>query len=285
QGQPRQRRPEAAGPGFQDVSVAVQGKHECRRNREEQKRERETVGATGVGEQGRQHEHGGKQAAGHPRQPSPSARTFLYAQRRHLQNERRSMAAASLTWLGHASFRLDSPNGKRVYVDPWLDNPKCPESERDPERCDVIGVTHGHSDHLGSVVAITHKIGPVPIVAQVELKGWLKGQGAQTDEVPGPNKGGTVEAEGIRFTLTNAFHSSSADDGTYLGEAAGIVIELEDGKKVYFAGDSCVFGDVDLIGRIYSPDLAVLPIGGHFTMDPREAAVACELLGVKRVVP
>src|SRR6266566_3073484 len=131
----------------------------------------------------------------------------------------RSMATASLTWLGHASFRLDSPNGKRVYVDPWLDNPKCPESERDPERCDVIAVTHGHSDHLGSVVAITQKLGPVPIVAQVELKGWLKEQGAQTDDVPGPNKGGTVEAEGIKFTLTNAFHSSSADDGTYLGEA------------------------------------------------------------------
>src|SRR6266550_5637487 len=177
-------------------------------------------------------------------------------------NERRSMVATSLTWLGHASFRLDSPCGKRVYVDPWLDNPKCPESERDPERCDVIAVTHGHSDHLGSVVAITQKVGAVPIVAQVELKGWLRARGAQTDDVPGPNKGGTVEAEGIKFTLTNAFHSSSADDGTYLGEAAGIVIELEDGKKIYFAGDTCVFGDMQLIGRIYSPDLAVLPIGG-----------------------
>jgi len=134
-------------------------------------------------------------------------------------------------------------------------------------------------------IPITEKFGLVPIVAQVELKGWLKGQGAQTDDLPGPNKGGTVTAEGIKFTLTNAFHSSSADDGTYLGEAAGIVIELEDGKKIYFAGDTCVFGDMQLIGRIYAPDLAVLPIGGHFTMDPREAAVACELLGVKRVVP
>ena len=179
------------------------------------------------------------------------------------------MAAASLTWLGHASFRLDSPGGKRIYVDPWFDNPKCPANEKDPERCDVIAVTHGHSDHLGSVVAITEKLGSVPIVAQVELKGWLQGQGAQTDDLPGPNKGGTVAVEGIKFTLTNAFHSSSADDGTYLGEAAGIVIELEDGKKIYFAGDTCVFGDMQLIGRIYSPDVAVLPIGGHFTMDPR----------------
>jgi L-ascorbate metabolism protein UlaG (beta-lactamase superfamily) len=105
------------------------------------------------------------------------------------------------------------------------------------------------------------------------------------DELPGPNKGGTVEAEGIKFTLTNAFHSSASDDGEYLGEPAGVVIELENGTKVYFAGDTCVFGDMQLIGRLYSPDVAVLPIGGHFTMDPREAAVALELLGTKRCVP
>jgi L-ascorbate metabolism protein UlaG (beta-lactamase superfamily) len=195
------------------------------------------------------------------------------------------MADGSLTWLGHASFRLDTPGGKRIYVDPWFDNPKCPESEKDPDRCDAIAVTHGHSDHTGDVVEISKKLGPLPIVAMVELKGWLKGKGAQTDEVPGPNKGGTVEAAGVKFTLTNAFHSSSSDDGDYLGEAAGIVVELEDGKKVYFAGDTCAFSDMQLIGRLHSPDLSVLPIGGHFTMGPREAALACELLGASRVVP
>jgi L-ascorbate metabolism protein UlaG (beta-lactamase superfamily) len=195
------------------------------------------------------------------------------------------MADATLTWLGHASFRLDTPGGKRVYVDPWLDNPKCPDSEKDPDRCDVIAVTHGHGDHHGSVVDITKKHGPVPIVAMVELKSFLKDKGANTDDIPGSNKGGTVEVEGLKFTLVNAFHSSASDDGDYLGEAAGVVVELEDGKKIYFAGDTCVFGDMQLIARIYSPDLAVLPIGGHFTMDPREAGVACELLGAKRVVP
>jgi L-ascorbate metabolism protein UlaG (beta-lactamase superfamily) len=195
------------------------------------------------------------------------------------------MADASLTWLGHASFRLDSGGGKRVYIDPWFDNPKCPESEKDPERCDVIAITHGHGDHVGSTVELSKKFGPLPVVAMVELKGWLKQQGAEVDDLPGPNKGGTVEAEGLKFTLTNAFHSSAADDGTYVGEAAGLVVELEDGKTIYFAGDTCVFGDMQLIGRIYSPDLAVLPIGGHFTMDPREAAVACELLGAQRVLP
>ena len=194
------------------------------------------------------------------------------------------MADASLTWLGHAAFRLDTADEKRLYIDPWLDNPQCPDAEKEPERCDAIAVTHGHSDHVGGTVDLSKKFGPLPIVAMVELKGWLKEKGAQTDDMPGPNKGGTVEAAGVRFTVTNAFHSSATDDGTYAGEAAGLVADLG-GTTVYFAGDTCVFGDMQLIGRIYSPDVAVLPIGGHFTMDPREAGVACELLGVNRVVP
>ena len=103
-----------------------------------------------------------------------------------------------------------------------------------------------------------------------------------------PNKGGTVAIDGVAVTLTDANHSSSSyADGTfqYLGEAAGLVVELEDGFRIYFAGDTNVFGDMSLIGRIYAPDLAVLPIGDHFTMGPREAAVALELLGVARCVP
>src|SRR5438477_13094126 len=194
------------------------------------------------------------------------------------------MPDVPVTWLGHASFRLDSPNGKRVYVDPWLGNPKCPDSEQEPERIDVIALTHGHSDHVGETVALSQKFSP-EVVALVELKGWLGQQGANVGETPGPNKGGTVEAAGIHFTLVNAFHSSSSNDGDYLGEAAGIVVQLEDDTSIYFAGDTCVFGDMQLIGRIYQPDLAVLPIGGHFTMDPNEAAVALELLGTKRCVP
>jgi L-ascorbate metabolism protein UlaG (beta-lactamase superfamily) len=195
------------------------------------------------------------------------------------------MADGSLTWLGHGTFRLDSPGGKRIYVDPFLANPKCPENEKEPERVDMIAITHGHSDHVGSAVDLLKKFGPIPVISMIEIKDWLAGQGAQMDELPGSNKGGTVEYDGIKFTLTHAFHSSSGNDLTYLGEAAGIVVELEDGKKVYFAGDTTVFGDMQLIGRIYSPDVAVLPIGGHFTMDPKEAAVAIELLGVDRIVP
>jgi L-ascorbate metabolism protein UlaG (beta-lactamase superfamily) len=194
------------------------------------------------------------------------------------------MADTALTWLGHASFRVDSPGGKRIYVDPWLDNPKCPDSEKEPERIDLIALTHGHSDHVGETVELWKKHKPA-VVAMVELRGWLADQGLDQNMAHAPNKGGTVEVEGIKITLTHAQHSSSADDGTYTGEAAGLVIELENGTKIYFAGDTNAFGDMQLIGRLYEPDLAVLPIGDHFTMGPKEAALSLELLGVKRCVP
>ncbi len=190
-----------------------------------------------------------------------------------------------LTWLGHASFRLDSPGGKRIYVDPWLtENPRCPDSEKQPERVDLIAVTHGHTDHIGDVVALWKRFEP-PVIALVELRRWLSEQGLPAETAQGPNKGGTAHVDGIKVTLTDANHSSSSPDGQYAGEPAGIVLELEDGYTIYFAGDTNVFASMQLIGRIYEPDVAVLPIGDHFTMGPREAAVALELLGVKRCVP
>ncbi len=190
-----------------------------------------------------------------------------------------------LTWLGHASFRLDSPGGKRIYVDPWLSGPTCPDAEREPERIDLIVVTHGHGDHVGDTVELWQKFKP-PVIALVELRKWLAEQGVEAQDLShAPNKGGTVTVEGVKVTLTDANHSSSVEDGTYTGEPAGIVLELEDGFTIYFAGDTNVFMSMQLIGRIYEPDVAVLPIGDHFTMGPREATVALELLGVKRCVP
>jgi L-ascorbate metabolism protein UlaG (beta-lactamase superfamily) len=191
-----------------------------------------------------------------------------------------------LTWLGHAAFRLDSNRGKRIYVDPFLTgNPKCPEAEQTPERVDLIALTHGHIDHVGDTVDLAKRFG-CPVVALVELRDWLTMKhGLPEADEHSPNKGGTVTLDGISITLTDANHSSSWVDLTYLGEPAGLVIELEDGFKLYFAGDTNAFGDMALIRRIYEPDVAVLPIGGHFTMAPREAAVALELLGVKRCVP
>src|SRR5207253_2835877 len=179
------------------------------------------------------------------------------------------MPDVQLTWLGHAAFRFDTPGGRRVYIDPWLGNPKCPDGEQEPERVDLIALTHGHSDHVGNTLDLASKHG-CPVVALVELRGWLSGQGLEENMAHAPNKGGTVDVDGIKITLTDAHHSSSADDGTYLGEPAGLVIEVENGTKVYFAGDTNAFMDMQLIGRIYAPDVAVLPIGDHFTMRPRE---------------
>jgi L-ascorbate metabolism protein UlaG (beta-lactamase superfamily) len=194
------------------------------------------------------------------------------------------MSDTTLTWLGHSAFRLDSATGKRIYIDPFLNgNPKCPASEQTPERVDIVALTHGHGDHVGDTIELAKKHG-CGVVALVELAAWLGRQGLDKEKVHGPNKGGTVGVDGISFSLTNAFHSSTTSDGTYAGEPAGVVVKA-DGKSIYFAGDTCAFGDMQLIRRIHEPDLVVIPIGDYFTMGPKEAAVAVELLGAKRVVP
>jgi L-ascorbate metabolism protein UlaG (beta-lactamase superfamily) len=194
----------------------------------------------------------------------------------------------TLTWLGHAAFRLDTEAGTRVYLDPFLTgNPSCPEDEREPERCDLVVLTHGHSDHVGDTLAVAGRFS-CPVVAQVELRGWLATQGLDDDMSQSPNKGGTVRFGDVRITLTDANHSSSAttdDTIVYLGESCGVVLRLDDGPTLYFAGDTNVFGDMALIRRLYAPDVAVLPIGDHFTMGPEAAAVAAELVGAPRVVP
>ncbi|MFL5953520.1 MAG: metal-dependent hydrolase [Gaiellaceae bacterium] len=190
---------------------------------------------------------------------------------------------ATLTWLGHASFRLDTDGGRRIYVDPWVNGPTCPDAEKNPERADVIVVTHGHGDHSSDVVELQKKLG-CKVTGMVELMAWFGSNGLSDDDLVPFNKGGTIEIDGVRFSMTNAFHSSSAPDGTYAGEPAGIVVRA-DGKSIYFAGDTCVFGDMQLIARLYEPDVAVLPIGDHFTMGPEQAALALELLGNPRCVP
>jgi L-ascorbate metabolism protein UlaG (beta-lactamase superfamily) len=199
-------------------------------------------------------------------------------------------ADITLTWLGHATVRIGTPAGKHVLVDPWLaGNPKCPRSFYDVSS-DAILITHGHGDHAGDAVAAIGRCAG-RVVGIVELCMWLADEGVPDSKMVGMNKGGTVALEeaGVTVTMTDARHSSSLDDGTgkplYLGEAAGFVVGFSDGRKVYIAGDTCLFGDMEWIGKLYQPEAAILPIGDFYTMDPRAAAYACQLLGVRTVVP
>ena len=190
-----------------------------------------------------------------------------------------------LTWFGHATFRLETPGGKRIMIDPWMTgNPKCPQALQDPGDVDLILVSHGHSDHTTDVARLAKEKG-APVLCMMELGAVFGSQGVEN--AVGFNKGGSHTAEGITVTLVDAHHSSSVEGDSgpiYTGEPAGMIIKLENGYTIYFAGDTCVFGDMALIGELYSPDLAMLPIGDFFTMGPFQAAKAVELLGVKRVL-
>jgi L-ascorbate metabolism protein UlaG (beta-lactamase superfamily) len=196
----------------------------------------------------------------------------------------------TFTWYGHATVEVRTPGGKVVLIDPWFGNPQSPKTADSVEQCDVMLVTHGHGDHLGESVALASRLHPAwPCIHEMSL--WLSRRLAGgADATLGFNKGGTVEVAGITVTMVGADHSSgdwnSAGDTTvYLGEPAGFVVKLENGFTFYHAGDTNVFTDMALIGELYKPDVAFLPIGGHFTMGPREAALAVQLLGVQQVVP
>jgi len=196
------------------------------------------------------------------------------------------MQRLAMTWLGHSTFLIRTPGGKRLLFDPWLQgNPACPEPLKKPPKVDAILVSHGHGDHMEDVVACARESG-APVVAMYELCDWLGRKGLQCLEPM--NRGGSIDVAGLRVTMTDARHSSGfADDGrmVYMGEAAGFVVRLEDGRTVYFAGDTALFGDMRLIAEIHQPVIAFLPIGDRFTMGPADAARACALLGVKQVVP
>jgi L-ascorbate metabolism protein UlaG (beta-lactamase superfamily) len=195
----------------------------------------------------------------------------------------------TITWHGHACVELVTGGGRTVLIDPWFGNPLSTRPATAVSACDVMLVTHGHSDHLGDALLIGSRTRPHwPAIHELSL--WLARNYAGADRVIGMNKGGTVEAAGLGITMTGADHSAGdwndpATTTLYLGEPAGFVIELEDGWRVYHAGDTNVFGDMTLIGELWRPDLAMLPIGGHYTMGPAEAAKAVELLGVRHVLP
>ena len=196
------------------------------------------------------------------------------------------MQRLAITWFGHSTFLVRTPGSVRVLFDPWLAcNPACPEAMKKPPTADLVLVSHGHFDHMEDLVAVARDSG-APVVATFELCDWLNRKGLAN--VSPMNKGGSQQITGLGVTMTDARHSSGYfDDGqmVYMGEAAGYVVRLENGLTLYYAGDTCLFGDMRLIGEIYRPDIAFLPIGDRFTMDPTAAARACEFLGVRQVVP
>ena len=192
-----------------------------------------------------------------------------------------------ITYFGHSTFSVTTPSGQVALIDPWvMTNPRCPESLKKLDRLDAIFLTHAHSDHLGDLVALAKKFRP-KLVASFETGLWLGSRGFKEQVCP-MNKGGWQQVGDFHVNMTHAMHSNSIeDDGkvVYGGEPAGYIVTLPGGMTIYHAGDTALFGDMKLIGELYQPLIAMLPIGDLYTMGPREAAYAIRLLGVKHVIP
>ena len=203
------------------------------------------------------------------------------------------MANLRITRLGHGGVLYRSPNDAWIWVDRWTGAPTYPDAYRTPEQVHVVAPTHCHFDHVGDDLADLLELAAVEgaaVVGSHELSVFLAGKNV---EATGMNKGGTFEAAGIGFTMVHADHSGGATltDAGGGGQVTrelgcwGWVIEFEDGTTVYHSGDTDLFGDMRLVGERFSPEIAVLPIGGHYTMGPEDAGRALEMIGAPLVVP
>ena len=195
--------------------------------------------------------------------------------------------SATITWFGHATVRLVLPDQRVIMIDPWMtDNPVCPDNLKKLSRCDMVLVTHGHFDHVADVKALVESFDPM-VVGNFEVCSILEKQIGK-GRYSGMNTGGTQTVDGVKVSLTQAFHSSSMDSPNgplYAGMPNGVVVAADGAASIYHAGDTDVFGDMRLIAELFEPKVCILPIGDHFTMGAKGAALAAEMLQPKAIIP
>jgi L-ascorbate metabolism protein UlaG (beta-lactamase superfamily) len=192
----------------------------------------------------------------------------------------------AITWLGHATVHITTPQGTQILIDPFLrQNPKFPKGYKLPEKLDLLLLTHGHGDHLGDAVSVAKKHRP-QVVAIFELATWVGSKGVQ--DTVSMNLGGSYKYKDVTVSMVEARHSSSIQDGKenlYGGDPAGFVVAAENAPVVYHAGDTSIFSDMRIIKELYAPEIGMLPIGDHYTMGPKAAALAAGFLGIKTIIP
>jgi L-ascorbate metabolism protein UlaG (beta-lactamase superfamily) len=197
-----------------------------------------------------------------------------------------NLKGTKITWLGHSTALVTTAQGTQILIDPFIEhNPKYPKDYVLPEKIDLLLLSHGHGDHIADAVSIAKKHKP-QAVGIFELVGWLQTKGAE--DIVGMNLGGTYKFKDVSISLVEAKHSSSIQDGKeiiYAGVAAGFIIAVEGGPVIYHAGDTSLFSDMQIIKDLYSPEIGMLPIGDHYTMGPKAAAIAAKYLGLKSVIP